>query len=452
MSQLASPAKAGGKSSPAVKQPPAAAAKSQQTPQVEVYYDAEKKTFWALNGKQEWQELTKGSLSLILRSRRYATNKGADELLSEIEEKYLDVIQNNSVHYAGVIAGWKAGLHDICGNRNLITRGVQLPTPKRGPFPLIKQLIADLLGDQGKYFYGWIKHAVESLERGSPFAPGQMLAIAGPVKCGKSVLQNLITEMLGGRMAKPHRYMTGDTAFNGDLAEAEHLMIEDDAEGTDIRTRRHFGASIKTCVVNKTQSVHPKGRKAFTSQPFWRLTMTLNDTPERLKLLPPLDADIEDKILLLKANQVKFPYPSKTMEDFHAYWDALLKEIPAYMHAIRRWEIPAKIRCERFGVKTYHDPDFVDDLLMLSPEGKLWSLICDTGIAPASGIPFKGTATEIEATLRERDSSGQTATLLEYSSACGQYLARLEKGMPNCVSSESGGGNRKIYSLTRPKS
>jgi len=447
MSKAATPARTGGSSSAGTATASAPPSSKKAWSETEVYYDAEKKTFWALNGKREWQELTKGSLSLILRSNRYATQKGADELLSGIEEKYLDVIQNNSVHYAGIISGWKPGLHEICGNRILVTRGPKLIQPKRGPFPLIKALIADLLGTQGKYFYGWMKHAFDSLERGSPFAPGQMLAIAGKVRCGKSVLQNLVTEMLGGRMSKPHRYMTGETAFNGDLAESEHLMIEDDAEGTDIRTRRHFGAAIKTIVVNKTQSIHPKGRKAFTSEPFWRLTMTLNDEPERLKLLPPLDPDIEDKILLLQSAQAKWPYPSKEIPDFHVYWDMLKAEIPAYLHALQRWKIPAELVDERFGVKTYHDPEFVQSLLMLSPEGKLWSLIMDSGIIGAGGIPFKGTATEIETEIRERDKSGQVAALLEYSSACGQYLSRLEKGMPSLVSSESGGGNRKIWIL-----
>jgi hypothetical protein len=36
-------------------------------------------------------------------------------------------------------------------------------------------------------------------------------------------------------------------------------------------------------------------------KPFWRLSITLNDEPENLLILPPLDESLGDKIMLLRA-------------------------------------------------------------------------------------------------------------------------------------------------------
>lgn len=416
---------------------------------VEVHYDAEKKNFWAMNATGEWQELTKASLGLILRASFFSPHDRSTDTLSALERKFMHVIQHNNVHYAGRVSGWQTGLHTICGNRVLVTRGPKLPTPKRGPFPLIRQFIHDLLGSQSKFFYGWMKHAYLSLAKGAPFAPGQMLAVAGPVACGKSVLQNLITEMLGGRAAKPYRYMSGQTAFNGDLIEAEHLMIEDDVEGRDLRTRRHFGAMIKTTCVNRDQSAHCKGRPAFSIQPFWRLTMTLNDEAERLMLLPPLDGDVRDKIILLKANKVKLPYPSRKLPDYHAYFAALKAEVPAFLDAMRRWSIPPTIADERFGVATYHDPELVARVAALSPEGKMWSIILESGMLDEYREGWLGSSEDVEKILLASSLSAQVRDLLHYPTACGVYLSRLRVSMPDHVTSHPVGKNRQEWCLKK---
>jgi hypothetical protein len=58
--------------------------------------------------------------------------------------------------------------------------------------------------------------------------------------------------------------MSGATAFNGNLFEAEHLMIEDDVGSFDIRARRHFGAYLKQFTANEGVQHHAKNRQAMT--------------------------------------------------------------------------------------------------------------------------------------------------------------------------------------------
>lgn len=418
---------------------------------IEVYYDAGNKSFWAVNGVGEWQELTKENLGLILRANWYSTYEKLTNSLTILESKLLDIIQNHSVHFAGRIAGRYPGLSEICGDKCLITRGPKVPEPKRGKFDLIKKLIRELLGDEGKYFYAWMKAAYNALRAGPPFPPGQLLAVAGPVGSGKSLLQMLVTEMLGGRMAKCYRYLSGQTPFNGDMIGCEHLCIEDEVAKSDIKTRRYFGSSLKSLLVNKQQSAHPKGRAAFTTEPFWRVTMTLNDEPEALMILPPLDTDLADKVTLLQASAATMPYPSDAIPTIGAYWSALKAEIPAYLHALGRWEIPAELQDIRYGVKAFQNADLLRRLTSLSPESKLWTLILQSGLLDNSINGWSGSSVDLEKELQERDKTGQIKELLYYPTAAGVYLSRLARSMTGNVEREDNGHKQSIYHLARDK-
>jgi hypothetical protein len=78
----------------------------------------------------------------------------------------------------------------------------------------------------------------------------------------------MISPLLGGRMAKPYQFMSGATPFNGNLFEAEHLMVEDDIASSDIRSRRSFGNYIKQFSANEEVQHHAKGKQAMTLKPF----------------------------------------------------------------------------------------------------------------------------------------------------------------------------------------
>src|SRR5258708_40122450 len=122
--------------------------------------------------------------------------------------------------------------------------------------------------------------------------------------------------------------MAGLTHFNKDLFAAEHLMIEDEVASTAIKHRRHFATRIKDFTVNEVQSCHAKGRDAISLRPFWRLTISLNDEPENLLILPPIDESLEDKIMLLKVRNFRMPLPTVTLENREGLWNALIAELP----------------------------------------------------------------------------------------------------------------------------
>jgi hypothetical protein len=407
-------------------------------PRLAAFYDSTRKAYWILDRTGNYLEVNESSLRRHLKASGLASDTRRSELISEIEQALNDYQLESAVAFAGPLSGCSKGIMEQCGQRILITTSFKLIEPKTGEFPLIacilKQLLYDQVADQRPYVLGWLKVAHESLRAGAR-RPGQALAIAGPRDCGKSLFQNLITEILGGRAAKPYRYMSGQTPFNADLFAAEHLIIEDECGSTDLRTRREFGARIKDFTVNEVQSCHAKNRQALSLRPFWRLSISLNDEPENLMILPPMDESITDKLMLLKVHHARMPMPTDTTDGRTAFWAALMAELPAFVAHLLSWQIPDPLRCQRFGVTTFHHPDLLNAIDCISPEYRLLSLI-DAVIFADSGStdgPKVMTADELESKLTDSQMESQARLLLYFNNSCGTILGRLASKRPDRV-------------------
>lgn len=407
---------------------------------IDAFYDPAKRCYWIPNDRGDMIEVSETSMTRHLINAGFVHNKSQGAAL--LDDELIRLQRTRDVLYAGPLAGHDVGLQEQCGQRILVTRSPRLLLPVVGACPSIEQLIFDLFDDpdhpeldQIPYVLGWLKVAYESLLH-KQLRPGQALAIAGPRDCGKSLLQALITEVLGGRSAKPYRYMSGATEFNGDLFGAEHLMIEDEVAFTDIRARRHFGARIKDFTVNATQSCHGKNRPALSLKPFWRLSITLNDEPENLLILPPIDDSLEDKIILLKAKKAGLPADIGTAEGRVRYWSQLMRELPMFLDALVQFPIPAALQSGRFGVKHFQHPTLIAALSEMSPEMRLMGLI-DAALTEQEHVgQWTGTATELEQLLSESKVGFEARRLLDWSNATGTYLGRLARKLPNRVQAQ----------------
>jgi hypothetical protein len=421
------------------------------------YYDHSRKVYWVENARGCWIEVNETGLGRMLKSEGYPA-KPTTELVSPKDRQIIRIQQENDVAYAGALAGYSKGLIEQYGNRILVTTSPKLIIPQKGEFPVLAALLENLFDDpkcdQRPYVFGWLKVALKSLES-RRWRPGQALAIAGPPDSGKSLWQNLITLMLGGRAAKPYRYMSGATPFNSELFACEHLMIEDDVGSRDLRARREFGTRIKEFTVNETQSCHAKGRPAISLKPFWRVTITLNEEPENLLVLPPIDESVADKIILLKAHKRPMPMPTNTQEERNIFWTALVAELPAFICHLLHWEIPADLRSERFGVKHYHHPDLLDAIDDLVPEKRLLEMFDACFEHSENDETFRiklkrpdeweGTASELESMLVDSDSpvTFEARRLLNWHNATGTYLGHLARKFPQRVVPVRTAGSRR---------
>lgn len=400
--------------------------------------------FWVANNG-EYLSRSKDDYAIRLKVKHgihARTNSG--ETSSELERVISFVQEQRSVSYAALLAGYKAGAIECSGKRILVTTSPKLIEPEPGAWPTLDRLLSNLLidgeHDQRPYVYAWLKTAIEALWA-EQRRPGPVLILAGPRDCGKSLLQNLITELLGGRSSKPYRYMSGRTDFNGDLFGAEHLAIEDEAPSTDVRSRRAFGTHIKSFAVNEDHSCHAKGRQALTLKPFWRVSISVNDEPENLMILPPIDESITDKIVLLRSRKAEMPMPTETLAERATFWNTLMAELPAFSHFLLEWQIPAALRHGRYGFKTWHNPHIRASLDAMAPEMRLLSLI-DEVIFSAEEVGigriipsdvWEGSAEMVEKRLFESVFDYEAKRLLSWTNATGTYLGRLAARYPDRV-------------------
>jgi hypothetical protein len=363
--------------------------------------------------------LDTGQARLHLRKAGLFSGKSEDGL-NECERAFVAAQIERHVDHAGPLAGHKVGpFRTTSDYRVLVTSQCRPPEAKKGATPYTDRFFSEMFADQTPYVLGWLKCARESL-LASDFRPGQLFVLAGPSNCGKSLFQSIVSEWLGGRAAKPYRYFVGETAFNADLAAAEHLLIEDENASTDIRTRRNFGGRIKEFAVCKELSIHAKGRQAVTLPTFRRMTLSVNNEPENLMILPPLDASLEDKISLFKCS------PATLSESREENWERFTRELPGLAWSLEHWRIPEAMKCPRFGVKAWHHPELADALSDLSPERRLLNLL-DQVLFKTDGEPWTGTSEELEGKLRQSAFGFAADRLLYFPGAAGTYLGRLVK-------------------------
>jgi hypothetical protein len=401
----------------------------------ECYYDRARKEFMVRLEDGTWLNFTETQFKRYLKSFGFSTKLFAGQNISELDTQILKTQLDDCVSYSGELAGWVSGCHTAkSGDKILVTKGAIMIEPKPGEWNNLRAFYETLFGgnqDQICVFFGWLKVAISAMRK-NLFRPGQCLAMTGKKGYGKSLCQLLITEMLGCRFARPYQFMAGKTPFNSDLFRAEHLAIEDDIPSVKINDRRAFGASIKEFTANQGQRLHAKGRDALMLDVFWRVTVTVNDEPENLMILPPIDPSLEDKIILLKTEKATVPCDTTTNEGRDKCWETLVNEIPFFLHWLEIWEIPEEYKSGRYGVTHYHHPEILDTLCELSPESKMEQLLQVALFSEPIKQAWNGTATDLEQVLTSHNLTGYEARkLLSFNTACGVYLGRLQLKKPN---------------------
>lgn len=363
------------------------------------------------------------------------------------------------VEMATPLAGYSKGVYSFDGHRILVTSSPNIIKPQAGSCRTIERLISGMFGpEQSLYLYAWLKVAYEALASGT-FVPGQLLVLAGPKDTGKSMFQSLIlTAILGGRAARPYRYMTMQTTFNADLFKAEHLYMGDEKPALHIEERQAFGNAIKDLIVNSIQSFHPKGvdAKVIPLPPFWRMSLSLNDEPQNLMVLPPLEDSILDKMMLFK---VAMPdcLPQDIGEERAKFSETIKQELPCLIYDLIHFSIPQHMRGGRMGVKAYFNPDLVASVEDLSRETQLMTLV-EEGLFHNGNYKnvecWEGTATELSSKLKEVGSSvaSEMKSTFTNSAWTGRTLTNIEKSRSHngSVTSRMLHG-RRLFTVLNPR-
>ena len=356
--------------------------------QLDVWWrNGTKQYFRPTRNPKEWISVSEQDVKRKLRLAGVFSRSGEGASFSQAD-CVMDYIQEHRyVDFAGRLAGHNAGVHYVQERPIVVLGSPVLVEPKRGDWPMMHALLNGMFPkvtapdnrEQLLYLYAWLKVAITALRAGE-CRGGPALVLVGPSDSGKSFLQeHVITQLLGKRSADPTAYMLNKTAFNAELLGSEHLAIQELPSGLDHESRAFLGEQLKKIAATEGHSYHPKGCDAQTMYPFWRLSLSINKNPDRIKSLPPLNSDITDKLILLLVESKPMPMPTRTVEERRAFRETIYGELPAFVFFLLDWTIPPELQTSehagRFGHDTFHHPQIVADLFEQEPESGLRYMI-----------------------------------------------------------------------------
>jgi hypothetical protein len=347
--------------------------------QYNVWYVKSKEKFLWCAPDNTWSTLSAAMLKEQLRVvyglersiPRDETGKPTDNK-SEVEAVVSDAIQNRRVDFnLRGLAGHEAGIEELPdGTTYMIERSGRWVEPEKGDWSPIEQLINGLFREgQAEHVLGnlciWVRDYY-----GRDYAPRPTMVFAGPKKCRKNLFQEIVvTGILGGAFVDPTQYMTSVTSFNSDLFAAPHQLIADSLHSNDPKTRAILENAIKMVSANHGQRIHGKGKEALNQiDPFWRLTVSLNDDGPGLSVLPRPDGSMADKMLLFRASRPDdMPYTDEEMKTL--YVPAIKNAIPAFVYyLLYEHRIRPELKTDRAGIVPYQHPDLVAELVAESRE------------------------------------------------------------------------------------
>lgn len=412
----------------------------------------ERLNVWKVNGKDCYLQMPKEGeqttdsvpilndthLKRELRLERIwptAISKSAPWSQQDIVIRY--IVQNRRVEFAGSLAGYRTGIHMVAGQRMAITGSYRLIEPVEGEWPLINAFLDRFSRgavDQRPYFLAWLKQAVTSLRAGER-RPGHMLVLTGGTNSGKSFTQEyLITPLLGGRAADPRRYLVGESQFSGQIFGCEHLMMQELPSALDKTSRSMLSENLKQLIANDSMSLRAMYQEAVTVTPFRRVTLSMNDNVEKLQALPSLTSDFADKIIILILAGEPMPMPTHTDEQREAFRVALAAELPAFVHYLLNWEVPAELtageHAARFGLNAWQNPEIANAMFEMEPESKLLWFIDHSDLFTGGAWGW-APATDLQEEIARGPNGSKAERLFKYPGTCGELLGKLRIRFPD---------------------
>lgn len=209
-----------------------------------------------------------------------------------------------------------------------------------------------------KFFYSkfqrivwlsWLHHFYKNSYDGTPRA-GQCMFVAGGTSKGKTLMNyRLLGGMMGGH-TDIASYVTGDDNFNENLFEVGLGTVDDQLATSDYRAHLRYTALLKKLVANNVLSMRAMYKGAVDIDWCGRLSVTMNEDPESMRMLPDLDINNRDKVIILRCSPTIIDFP----EDVQTI---IAQEMAAFCRYIYDFKIPPECKgSARFGVSSYIDP------------------------------------------------------------------------------------------------
>jgi hypothetical protein len=348
-----------------------------------------------------WTDYNETNVKKALMRMSVSSKVDSRDGTSPLDRAILFLQDYRKVQWWGELAGYSEGPRSMNEMLILVEKSTKLIEVAPGDWGIVRQWIEGMLGEdrlQINVFYGWLKAALESLERclepvesiydGTVrYAPGHFLVLAGPGGAGKSLIQELvITPLLGNRETIAQDWMSGATEFNDGFERATHLRIED-VGGNSIKDRELFTDRVKQAAVNTSMRLNGKNKPAATLAPYHRTTMSINDNPKYLRGIPVLDETVKDKIIILLCKKMETqPLPGNTEAERTEIKRVFAEQIPAFAWFLKHeFSIPPDL-VDRGGLKAYHNEEVVAKIEDIAPDQRLYSMLTEVCLRQAGKV------------------------------------------------------------------
>ena len=323
------------------------------------WYDG--RTYYKVGEEGSVTALTKEDVSLELRvegnvSRRARRNEEVSDLERALHtintKKWVDgampftFIKDITVQYND-----KLYLNSARNRRPLAPSGKKSGWGKG--FPRLSKWLGHMFGDeQLPHELNWLAYGYKHAHAGTPNR-GHAHFLVGAPNCGKTLYNTVVLGGLFGGHAIASDFLVGKTNFNSHLFSYGLWTVDDEAPSASSDQHVSFSSKIKEFTANDEFLVNEKFKKAGII--FWRgrLSITLNDDPVSIKLLPDMDMSIRDKIMAFHCNG--------GWEFTTDFKEQIEKELPHFAQFLLDYELPKASKSVRFGVKEYMSPT-LDDL------------------------------------------------------------------------------------------
>jgi hypothetical protein len=212
-------------------------------------------------------------------------------------------------------------------------------------FPTIAEWMTTMLGkSQLKHELAWLAYSYQNALAGTP-KRGHAHFLCGPPNCGKTLYNTAVLGKLFGGGIKASEYLCGKNDWTDYLFEYGMWLVDDEAPNESASMHTAFTAKLKEHVANDTFLITGKYKKS--GRAFWRgrISITLNDDPVSMRLLPDLDMSIKDKLMIFKCKS-DYVFSKDTK-------GTVGKELPFFAKWLVDYKIPEDMKEIRFGVKAF---------------------------------------------------------------------------------------------------
>jgi hypothetical protein len=335
---------------------------------------------------------------------RRTKQKGESRSMAEIALKRIQITRR--VDFVSNICGHQAGCHEINGIRVLCPSGFTMIEACQGDCADLMRFWKGLHGrgeneyydEQSDFMRGWLKAARIALRDPRAEIRGQIVVLVGPVDCGKTFFQRLITKMLGGRAVDPSNVFIKKGQFNSVLWGAEHLLMGDEELLEGVIDRHPLLPTLKKIVTSDLYPFTKKFGNELSLPHAWWPTISVNCDYDSVRVIPAPEENFADKISYLKCYAPEKPFHNGSAAARKNWREKLEAQLPVFLHKmIDTFEIPEEKRASRFMITHFHHPEVIELVTSSMPFSAFGEMLLDwvKNIAAPGSWEVSGTSAEI---------------------------------------------------------